>query len=202
MQLSHTVSVEYVLMLGYAVALALIALSLELAARHAHKRSLETATVGFTYHRDRDVWKCPQDQHLFPIFSDHAKGIVVYRAPASACNSCPSKAACTDSDNGREIERQIPQGLQYGMQRFHRAMSLTLMVLADLMLAVELFRAPGIYPRLALVVMLVVFSLVIRELASSLRPKRENAKASLEGRGFHSPSGFRTDYRPWRGGRG
>lgn len=201
MQLPHSVSIEYVLMLGYAVALALIALVLEMAARHAHKRSLETATVGFTYHREHDVWVCPRNERLFPVFSDQAKGVVVYRAPASACNSCPSKAACTDSDTGREIERRIPQGLEYGMQRFHRAMSLTLLVLANLMLIVELFRAQGIYPRLALAVMLVVFSLVIRELASSLRPKRENAKASLERRGFASPSGFRPDYRPWRGGR-
>jgi len=202
MQLLHTVSIEYVLMLGYAVTLALIALLLELAARHAHQRSLETATVGFTYHREHDVWICPRDERLFPVFSDQAKGVVIYRAPAAACNSCPSKAACTDSENGREIERRIPQGLEFGMQRFHRAMSLTLMVLADLMLAVELFRAPGIYPRLALAAMLVVFSLVIRELASSLRPKRAKAVTSAEGIGFASPSGFRTDYRPWKGGRG
>lgn len=200
MQLPHSVSIEYVLMLGYAVVLALIALLLELAARHAHQRSLKTATVGFTYHHEHDVWVCPRDERLFPVFSDHAKGVVVYRAPASACNSCPSKAACTDSDHGREIERRIPQGLEYGMQRFHRAMSLTLMVLADLILMVELIRAPGIYPRLAPAVMLVVFSLVIRELASSLRPKRAKAATSPERIGFASPSGFRTDYRPWKGG--
>ncbi|MGH9588692.1 MAG: hypothetical protein ACRD3F_17250, partial [Acidobacteriaceae bacterium] len=191
----------YVLMLGYAIALALIALLLEMAARHAHKRSLETATVGFTYHRERDIWKCPQDQQLFPVFSDHAKGIVVYRAPASACNSCPSKAACTDSDTGREIERRIPQGLEYGMQRFHRAMSITLLALADLILVVELFRTAGLYPRLALVALLLVFSLIIRELAASLRPGRAKAKKMLEGRGFDRPSGFRVSFRPWRGGR-
>lgn len=197
----HAVSIEYVLMLGYAVVLALIALALELAARHAHKRSLETATVGFTYHREHDVWICPRNERLFPVFSDHGKGVVIYRAPAAACNSCPSKPACTDSNRGREIERRIPQGLEYGMQRFHRAMSLTLLILADLILIVELFRAPGIYPRLGLAVMLVVFSLVIGELASSLRPKRAEAIASPERIGFASPSGFRTDYRPWKGGR-
>lgn len=201
MVLPHWASIEYVLMLGYAVALAFIALLLEMTARHAHRRSLETATVGFTYHRERDIWKCPRDQHLFPVFSDHAKGIVVYRAPASACNSCPSKAACTDSDNGREIERRIPQGLEYGMQRFHRAMSITLLALSDLILVVELFRASGVYPRLLLAVMLVVFSLVIRELASSLRPGRAKADKARQGKGFASPSGFRPDYRPWKGGR-
>lgn len=166
---------ECVLLFGYAIALALIALLLEMAARHAHRRSLETATVGFTYHPERDVWKCPRDQHLFPVFSDHAKGVVVYRAPASACNSCRSKPACTDSDNGREIERRIPNGLEYGMQRFHRAMSLTLLVLASLILAVELFRAPGIYLRLAIFTVFILFCLAIRQLAGDLRPKADPA---------------------------
>ena len=168
---SHAVSLEYLLMFGYAVSLALIALMLELAARHAHRRSLETATVGFIYHPDRDIWKCPRDQHLFPVFSDHAKGLTVYRAPASICNSCPSKSACTDSDTGREIERRIPRGLEYGMQRFHRAMSLMLLVLANLILGVELFRASGIYPRMALLAVFVIFCVVIKQLASDLRPQ-------------------------------
>src|SRR5271155_4679829 len=97
------VSLEFVLMLGYAVSLAFIALLLESAARHAHRRSLGASTAGFTYHPDRDIWRCPQDQHLFPIFSDTARGAVIYRAPAAVCNSCRSKAACTDSDHGREI---------------------------------------------------------------------------------------------------
>lgn len=169
--LSH-VPLESVLLFGYAIALALIALLLEMAARHAHRRSLETPTVGFTYHPERDVWKCPRDQHLFPVFSDHARGVIVYRAPASACNSCPSKAACTDSDGGREIERRIPNGLEYGMQRFHRAMSLTLLVLASLILAVDLFRAPGVYLRLAIFVVFILFCLVIRQLAGDLRPSK------------------------------
>lgn len=170
------VSLEYLLMFGYAVSLALIALVLELAARYAHRRSLETATVGFTYHADRDIWQCPRDQHLFPVFSDHAKGLVVYRAPASACNSCPSKAACTDSDNGREVERRIPNGLEYGMQRFHRAMSLMLLVLANLILAVELFRVAGLYPRLALLIVFTAFCLLVTRLASDLRPKPQKER--------------------------
>lgn len=72
----------------------------------AHRRSLSTSTIGFTYPPERDIWRCPQDQHLFPVFSDHVKGVIVYRAPAAACNTCKSKAACTTSDRGREIERK------------------------------------------------------------------------------------------------
>lgn len=174
------VPLEFVLMLGYAVSLGVIALLLELAARHAHRRSLGIRTIGFTYHPERDIWRCPQDQHLFPIFSDSAKGTVIYRAPASACNACRSKAACTDSDRGREIERRIPNGLEFGMQRFHRAMSLTLLVLANLILIVEFVRTSGVYPRLLLAAVLVLFCLVVRRLLDDLRPATRLPRTSGE----------------------
>ena len=171
------VSIEYVLMLGYAVALSIIALLLEMAARHAHQRSLSTSTVGFTYHPERDVWQCPRDQHLFPVFSDSAKGVVVYRAPASACNSCRSKAACTDSSDGREIERRTTNGLEYGMQRFHRAMSLTLLLLASVILVTEMVRAVGLYPRLVLAAVLATFCTVMWRLGMAMRISRSGSRA-------------------------
>ncbi len=167
------VSLEFILMLGYAISLASIALLLELVARHAHRRSLSISTVGFTYHPDRDIWRCPEEQHLFPVFADTAKGTVVYRAPASACNTCRSKPGCTDSDKGREIERKNASGLQFGMQRFHRAMSLTLLALANLVLIVEIFRTNGVYPRLLLAAVLVLFCLIIRQLSADLFPESQ-----------------------------
>ena len=171
----HSVSMEFLLMLGYSISLALIALLLEIAARHAHRRSLSVSTVGFTYHPDRDIWRCPEDQHLFPFFSDHAKGSVIYRAPAAACNSCRSKAACTDSTKGREIERKNLNGLKYGMERFHRAMSLTLLLLASVILLVEIFRVGGFYPRTLLTGVLVLFCVTAlhlsRALSSRLAPE-------------------------------
>ena len=159
---------EFILMLGYAISLAFIALVLEWAARHAHRRSIGASTAGFTYHADRDIWRCPQDQHLFPIFSDSAKGVVVYRAPATACNSCRSKAACTDSDQGREIEQRDLKGIEYGMMRFHRAMSLMLLVLASLILIIEIFRVRGLYPQLMLASVLTLFGFIIERLCSKL----------------------------------
>jgi hypothetical protein len=168
------VSLEFILMLGYAVSLAFIALFLECAARYAQRRSLATSTAGFTYYPERDIWRCPQDQHLFPIFSDSAKGVVIYRAPAAACNSCRSKAACTDSDHGREIEQRSLYGIEYGMQRFHRAMSLTLLLLASLILIVELFRTGRLYPRIILISVLALFLLIIQRLCSNLAQGTSN----------------------------
>lgn len=137
-------------MVAYALSLAAIAFVLETVARHAHRRTVAASTAGFTYHRERDIWSCPENQHLFPIFSDPLKGRSVYRAPASVCNSCRSKAACTDSSEGRAIEKRTLEDLQYGMQRFHRAVSLTLLMLASLILAVEMFRTAGTYPHTVL----------------------------------------------------
>jgi len=155
-------------MVGYAASLAVIAASLEWVARHAHKRSIGASTAGFTYHPERDIWRCPQDQHLFPIFSDSLKGVVVYRAPATACNSCASKEACTDSNQGRRIERKTLTGLEYGVQRFHRAVSLTLLVLAGVVVTVEFFRANGFYLRASLAVVLACFCGIVQRLCASL----------------------------------
>jgi len=162
------VSLEFVLTLGYAVALAFIAMLLELAARHAHRRALRISTIGFTYHPDRDIWRCPEDQHLFPVSSDSMKGTMVYRAPAEACNACRSKTACTDSNNGREIERRSGGALRYGMERFHRAVSLLLLILASLILAVEIFRASGFYPRAVLAAVLMLFCAIILRLSTEV----------------------------------
>ena len=162
------VPLEYILMLGYAVLLALIALVLEWIAHHAHRRSLGVSTAGFTYHPDHDVWKCPEDQHLLPVFSDSARRAVTYRAPAAACNVCPAKAACTDSSQGREIVRSNLSELEYGMTRFRRGVSLTLLVLASLILVVELVCTGGGYPRLVLAATLTLFCVLIQHLSAKL----------------------------------
>jgi heme A synthase len=161
-------SVEFLLMLGYAVFLALAAILLEWTARHAHRRSHKSAAAGFTYNAERDIWRCPRDEHLFPVLSDSLKGVVIYQAPASACNSCRSKAACTDSNEGRAIERKTTPALEVGLQRFHRAISLTLFVLASLILTVELFRADGRSARLVLISVLAALLLTGLRLAADL----------------------------------
>ena len=163
-------SLEYVLALGYAVFLLAVALLLEMVARYVHQRSLRTSTVGFTYRPDSDTWTCPEDQHLFPVFSDPVNRSITYRAPAEACNACRSKAACTDSSSGREIDHNSTPSLQYGMQHFHRGLSLTLLVLANLILGVEILRTSGFYPRSLLVVLLILFCVIGIHLFSELPP--------------------------------
>ena len=181
------ISMEFILMLGYAIFLAFIALILEFAARHAHRRSQSMRTAGFTYHAERDVWRCPEDQHLFPVFSDPVKRVTVYRAPSPACNACKSKPACTDSDTGREIERRNLNGLEYGMQRFHRAFSLTLLVLASLILVIEFCRCSGLYPRAILACAFTLFCGTLWRLSMELFMRRRDSAATQSSAYFDSP---------------
>lgn len=160
-------SLEFFLMLGYAISLALIALLLECASRHAHRRSLRTTTAGSTYHPDRDLWRCLRTS----IYS--RSSLIPQRASLStalptACNSCRSKAACTDSNHGREIERRDLKSVEFGMKRFHHAMSITLLVLACLILGVEAIRDSGLYPRIILIAALTMFCVIIQRLSAKL----------------------------------
>jgi hypothetical protein len=148
---------EPLLILTYAVFLGVIAFFLEMAARVAHRKSTQSDKMGFTYHRERDIWTCPEDQHLFPVFSDPLKGTSLYRASACVCNACPSKGACTDSADGRSIEMKSLKGIEYGMQRFQRAFSLTLLILAAVMVATEVFRSKVVYDRIILSLAFFVF---------------------------------------------
>ena len=161
-----TVPIEFLLLIGYAICLALISMVLEMAARFAQRRSMNFSTTGFVYHPERDIWQCPRDQHLFPIFSDPKH--TVYRAPASACNSCPSKAACTDSSRGREITRMEEGGIEFGMRRFHRAISITLLTLASVLTLLDFAFAQTFSQRAALTVVLIAFGSSIRKISREI----------------------------------
>jgi transposase len=59
----------------------------------------------FTYDRERDEYRCPQGRPLRRSKAKADQHGVQYRAEAAACNACPAKAECTDSENGRTVLR-------------------------------------------------------------------------------------------------
>ena len=59
----------------------------------------------FTYDPERDEYRCPEGQPLPRYRAKHTEEVVVYRADAATCNACPVKAACTDGEHGRTIQR-------------------------------------------------------------------------------------------------
>ena len=131
---------EVLLAAGYAALLTLGAFVLEWLSAHTHRRSLRFRTAGFTYHDTLDHWECPEGEHLWPHEFDHERRLVRYRARAHVCNGCPRKEACTDSDGGREIVRPLDPWPHSEAGRFHRGISLMMIVLSVLILAVECVR--------------------------------------------------------------
>ena len=134
------VHVEVVLAASYAIFLAGVAFILELLARHSHQRSERYRNSGFVYLHDLDVWECPANRHLRRIATDHQRRVVHYRAPADACNACALKRHCTDSDEGRLLKRPLDSWVESELRRFHRGISLVLLVLATLILIAETVR--------------------------------------------------------------
>lgn len=133
-------SPEVWLAAGYAGFLALVAVGLEWLARHTAARSERYRTAGFRYHPEHDLWVCPEDQQLWPHEFDPQRRVVRYRAKAIVCNACPTKHRCTDSEEGREIARAVDPWPHSEAGRFHRGVSLLLLVLAALFLVVEMAR--------------------------------------------------------------
>lgn len=136
----HGVHIEVLLAAGYALMLAGIAVTLEILARHSHRRSEHYRHSGFTYKQKDDVWACPTGHHLTRVETDFGRKIARYRAPAHKCNACHCKKDCTDSDNGRELESRLDSWIESELRRFHRGMSLSLFLLATVILAGEMVR--------------------------------------------------------------
>ncbi|HWR37356.1 MAG TPA: hypothetical protein VN622_15960 [Clostridia bacterium] len=134
------ISAEIILALGYAGFLVAVAALLELIARHVHRRSEQATTAGFTYRRDLDVWECPDGRSLHREETDTLLRVSRYRAEAHHCNACVFKFRCTDSSSGRVIEQRSDSWLDSGLYRFHRGISLALLVLAGMILFVEMIR--------------------------------------------------------------
>ena len=133
-------SAEAVLAAAYAGALIAGAFLLESLSALTHRRSLRYRTAGFTYHESLDAWKCPEGQHLWRHQVDESLRVVRYRGKARVCNACPRKSDCTDSDRGREIVRPLDPWPHSEAGRFHRGISLVVVVLANLILLVAIIR--------------------------------------------------------------
>ncbi|TAM81919.1 MAG: hypothetical protein EPN47_10970 [Acidobacteria bacterium] len=135
---------EVLMAAGYAVFLVLVALMLEWLAKHSHRHSEQLRVTGFKFHKQLDHWECPTGELLRRHSTDHQRNVVLYRAPGHVCNCCHKKSDCTDSDDGREIEHRVDSWVQSEIRRYHRGISLVLLLLAALILAAQLlwFKQP------------------------------------------------------------
>jgi hypothetical protein len=145
---------EVFLALCYALFLMAVGFVLEFVAHHSRRRTDGYRNSGFIYFRELDYWECPAGHQLVQLNSDIERRVSVYRAAASACNSCSLKLNCTDSDEGRLLERRWDTRIDSAMCHFHRVMSMVLLILATTLLLAEFFRYSPPHDREALVALL------------------------------------------------
>ena len=134
------VHIEVVVAATYAVFLAGVAFVLETLAQHSHKRSERYRNSGFVYFQKLDLWECPAGRQLLRIDTAYQRRIVHYRAPAAACNACSLKKNCTDSNEGRLLKSHLNSWVESELRRFHRGISLVLLLLAAIILVAEAVR--------------------------------------------------------------
>ena len=134
------IHIEVLLAAIYAIFLGGVAFVLETLARHSHKRSENYRNSGFVYFSKTDSWECPAGQQLQRIETDYQRRVIHYRAPAEACNACALKNNCTDSNDGRLLKSQLDSWVESELRRFHRGISLALLLLATIILVAETMR--------------------------------------------------------------
>ena len=59
----------------------------------------------FTYDGKSDTYRCPQGQRLAFRGNNYVTGVRTYQAPTAACAACPVRERCTDSRQGRRLNR-------------------------------------------------------------------------------------------------
>lgn len=163
-----TLHLEPLLATGYAMLLVLIAAFIEWMARHSHARADQYHTQGFHFHKDRDHWECPMGTRLQVAEINHVLRVMHYRAPARTCNGCSMKPDCTDSDNGRTISVPMEPWMSSAIGRFHCGISLSIMTLAGLIIAIELFRHGHGMELLMLAAVMIMVSLLGLKLSRGL----------------------------------
>jgi hypothetical protein len=167
----YGIHIEVILACVYALFLVGVTMILEFLARHSHRRSEHYRNSGFVYKHKLDVWECPTGHHLSRTHTDLERRIAHYRAPAHKCNCCQIKKNCTDSNDGRLLESRVDSWLESELRRFHRGLSLALLLLAMTLLAAEMVRHSGLREWLVLGALLAPISFAGSKLSVSFRER-------------------------------
>jgi IS5 family transposase len=63
----------------------------------------------FQYMPAKDCFVCPAGQDLYPYDRDDSHQRTRYRAAGGVCRTCPLRSRCTDSRDGRRVQRHMAQ---------------------------------------------------------------------------------------------
>lgn len=157
---SPPADLEVWLLLGYAIVVLAGARLTEALARMHFRRARRFAEHGFHYDADADHYDCPHGERLSLHLIDADERVAVYRAPASTCADCPSKAACTPHEEGRHIYRPLAEWAETDVGRFHQWLSLLMAGSATALSLIAIVRWAG-SPGTGLLVLVFVVSLAV-----------------------------------------
>jgi len=200
---------------GYCLLLVGLAYAIDAFARRAASVSEGGASGGFDYHEDHDAWTCPEDQWLWPQSFDPDNRVMRYRGSPSICNACPTKAACTTSSSGREVQRSVDVWPASEAARFHRGIACVVVVLGLAWPVATAAMGPGLSGLVVLAVAVVLALLTSLPLWSHLRHSRVHIPEGMVARTLDATvlerdlaadamqrrrSGYRSDRRAERAG--
>ncbi len=73
----------------------------------------------FTYDADQDHYRCPHGAILARRKAKSTERVIVYQAEAATCTTCPLKAKCTDSEQGRMVTRSFDEPYLERVRAYH-----------------------------------------------------------------------------------
>jgi transposase len=65
--------------------------------------------AAFTYDAATDTYRCPEGQTLTVRGNNYVTAVRTYQAPTAACAACPVRDRCTDSRQGRRLNRPFDE---------------------------------------------------------------------------------------------
>ncbi len=72
----------------------------------------------FIFDPERDVYTCPQGATLHYRGNNYTTRVRIYQAPAAACRDCPLRFHCTESAEGRKLNRHFDEEYRERARRY------------------------------------------------------------------------------------
>jgi transposase len=73
----------------------------------------------FTYDPEQDVYRCPQGTVLRLRGNNYVSQVRIYQAPTATCQACPIRSRCTDSREGRKLNRPFDEEYRERVREYH-----------------------------------------------------------------------------------
>jgi hypothetical protein len=73
----------------------------------------------FNYDAEQDSYTCPGGAALRPRGNNYVTQVRIYQAPTTTCQACPIRSRCTDSREGRKLNRPFDEEYRERVREYH-----------------------------------------------------------------------------------